>query len=165
MSYEEQKQPKTSQKILLMEEILHQLIGRLSHCLILFAGFYTSQMVSRISSINRIIFPFIDISYPPYQSNYHPGSTRCWMAGPLPQIPRVFAWETASSIWPRLQTPQRAVEEPTVTPCEESRGPSSLGSASDLTTWRPFFFCWGGGGWGECFRFYEVRIVSARCYC
>jgi len=39
-------------EILLMEEILHQLVGRLSHSL---QGFYTSQVVSRISFINSII--------------------------------------------------------------------------------------------------------------
>ena len=66
------------------------------------------------------------------------------MAGPLPQIPRVFAWETAHPFDPDCRRPAgcgRATEPPRA-------GPSSLGSASDLTTWRPFFFLLGGWGVG-----------------
>ena len=40
-------------EILLMEEILHQLVGRVSHYL---QGFYTSQVVSRISEPSTVLY-------------------------------------------------------------------------------------------------------------
>ena len=48
----------------LMVEILHQLIGSLSHYLQGFVMFYTSQVVSRISSINSSFFTYALVKTP-----------------------------------------------------------------------------------------------------
>ena len=72
--------------LLLREEILHQLICSLSQSGV-FTRFYTSKVVSRISSINSIITDS-SITAPPSLESFKPGGKVVWVFHHLGNLPK-----------------------------------------------------------------------------